>query len=308
MSEPSNRSNSKQYCRKKTFVTNLRSNKKYNENNKSFNIYKPNIYYSKKPNRIASAKPSKRIAIIENTDLNPETLSVLGKDLQDRLNTLMTEYKNAEDFKVNAENTLAISKSSRTLLDDKTVSRIEEIDKSLRQLVPIDKWEEWSLKTSIRSITSESLCAESAPSRILNCDNTMNSFSLKNNYKNAKPRDKYLQEFAEKREINNRIKEIDMKLSELRQRHIKQYGVCTEEEKMVNSNLIHRESKKNLRDLWKIMMNLITEFKKSKLGYKHRVDQILKPTNMLFEEITNLLSEPLLTTGVGFNLNIGKKD
>ena len=125
----------------------------------------------------------KQIDIPENIDIDSEAMSQLSKDEQERLSKLMIEYKEFESPKIDeigTPNELVVPMTPGSIINEDAVSRIDEIDETLRQLVPINKWEQWSLKTSIRSITTDSLMAESAPSKILEGDNTLNSLSIKN--------------------------------------------------------------------------------------------------------------------------------
>jgi len=215
---------------KKTFITHVKNSSKGGE---GVNIYKPNISCSRKSLKPATATP-KKIELPENTDLDQESLSRLSKDEQARINNLMIEYKevietpNKEDISLIQRE---IPNTPSSIIDEKTVLRIEEIDDALRQLVPIDRWEQWSLKTSIRSITTDSLLGESAPSRIIDTDTTFKPFTLKN--KKVKPKDKFLREMADERESKNLMKEIDKRISELRRQHMNLQGVITEEERKV---------------------------------------------------------------------------
>lgn len=231
---------------KKTFVTGIKNHYKPQE---AVSIYKPNISCSRKSSKAMSSTPSRKIDLPESIDLDQESLSQLSEEEQSRLSKLMLEYKEVEETPKKEEEILPIKegleipKTSSSILHEDAISRINEIDENLRQLVPIDKWEQWSLKTSIRSITADSLLAESAPSRILDNDNTLKSLSLKNKYKKTKPRDKFLKELADKRETKSMMKEIDEKLSKMRKEHLKLQGVPTEEEKIVNIFITHLENK-----------------------------------------------------------------
>lgn len=222
---------------KKTFITHIKNSSKPSE---GVNIYKPNISCSRKISKPTSATPSKKIALPENTDLDPETLSCLSKEEQTRLNQLMIEYKEVIDTPQREETPKEPSEPARTpasILSTETVARIDEIDDALRQLVPIDRWDEWSLKTSVRSVTADSLLAESASAQVSESDAAFKSFSLKNKYKKAKPKDKFLKEMAEKRETKTLMKEIDRRISELWREHMRLKGVVTEDERRVESAL-----------------------------------------------------------------------
>lgn len=219
---------------KKTFVTNVRN---YYKPSEGVSIYKPNIPHPREASKPTSATPSKTIALPENIDLDFDSLSHLSKDEQERLSKLMLECKEVletpKNEEVDIKALVAVPKTPCSILKEDAASRLDEIDETLRQLVPIDKWDQWSLKTSIRSITAGSFMAESAPSRILETENTLKPLSLKKKYKNVKPREKFLREMSEKKETMNLMKEIDKKISNMRREHMKLQGITTEEEKAV---------------------------------------------------------------------------
>ncbi len=124
---------------------------------------------------------------------------------------------------------------TRSVLDEGTISKLDQIDESLRQLIPIDRWEQWSIKSSIRSITTDSLMAESAPSRCMESVHTLDSLAKgKKRFKSSKPGDKFLKKLAEERETRQQLSDVDKKFIELQQSHRKLKGVITEEDQAVS--------------------------------------------------------------------------
>jgi len=235
---------------------------------KSVNIYKPNIAVGKKRGLSSVSKRSKiqtntenskelldekeeekLLAIMPNDDTknneNPLDLtSKLTLEEQKRINQLMLECadspKKEEKMPENEPSKMSIVPvTPKSLINEDAISRIDEIDENLRQLVPIDKWELWSLKTSIRSIATESLMGGSAPSKVLNeSKQTLDSLAVKSNdkFKNLKPGDKYLRKQAEERELKDQLKTLDTKLMEIQRENMRpktENSVITDADRLV---------------------------------------------------------------------------
>ena len=147
----------------------------------------------------------------------------------------------------NEERSVALLRSSissrghnKSVISPEALNKIDEIDESLRQLVPIDKWEQWSIKTSIRSITTDSLTNYSAPSKCLDTSHTLDSLAVKGGkkVKKVKPGDEFLKKLAEEREERKKLADVNNKIIALQKEHRKLKGVITEEDKIVLYNFL----------------------------------------------------------------------
>jgi hypothetical protein len=157
-----------------------------------------------------------------------------------KINQLITDYQLSKSPAKNNETRrkeFMSECSNRSLLNPEELSKIEQIDENLRQLVPIDKWEEWSIKTSIRSITWDSMSNISEKQESLNQSKELTSLAgPKAKLKKMKPGDKYLKERAEERDLKKQLTDVNNKLLNLQQKQREAGSQMTPEEKKVIFN------------------------------------------------------------------------